>query len=71
MALRKQLLSEDHRRFHCDSKDKTAAPAVASLLACGATNVSADLRTFAFDGDYHRHGWTVGADREMVDDKHV
>lgn len=71
VTLRKQLLREDHRRFHCDSKDTTAVPAVASLLACGAINVSADLRTFAFDCDHHLHGRIVGADSEMVDNKHV
>lgn len=55
---------------HCDSKDTTAVPVVVSLLACGATDTSTDLRTFAFDCDHHLHGWPMGMDHKAADNKH-
>lgn len=39
-----------------DSKDTTAVPAAVFLLACGVTDISADLKKLAFDYDHHLHG---------------
>lgn len=41
---------------HYDSKDTTAVPAVVSLLACGGTDISTDLKKLSFDYDHHLHG---------------
>lgn len=54
---------------HYDSKDTTAVPAVVFLLACGAADISTDLKKLAFDYDHHPLGWIVGSS-EVVYNNH-